>query len=144
MEYKGYIGTIEVDEDTGMLFGRTVGMRDGVTCEARTVPELIREFAASVDDYLAWCAERGEEPERPYSGRFNLRIDAGLHRELVRAAEARGVSLNALVEATLRATFMAGPSDAHGRRVQAQEAPVKASGKFGNARRIRVAKPRED
>jgi predicted HicB family RNase H-like nuclease len=34
--------------------------------------KLEKAFRDSVDDYLDFCAERGEEPDKPFSGRFML------------------------------------------------------------------------
>jgi len=56
-------------------------------------------FRDSVDDYLAWCAELGQEPERAYAGRFLVRMAPGLHRDLALAAERTGVGINAFVVA---------------------------------------------
>jgi antitoxin HicB len=39
--------------------------------------------------------------EEDYSGRFNVRVPKRLHRDLVRAAEAEGVSLNLFVATAL-------------------------------------------
>ena len=66
---------------------------------------LTREaFEEAVEDYLASCARLGREPQRPYSGRFNIRIPADLHaRAATRAAE-RGISLNKLVEQAIAET----------------------------------------
>ena len=86
MEYKGYTGTIEPDEESGVLFGRVIGLRDVITFQGDTVPELIKAFQDSVDDYLAFCAERNESPEKTYSGQFVLRLNPELHRELARLA----------------------------------------------------------
>jgi predicted HicB family RNase H-like nuclease len=105
MKYKDYIGTIEPDIDSGVLFGRVIGIRDVITFQGDTVPELLEAFHDSVDDYLAFCKERGEGPEKPYSGKFVLRLDPRLHRKLAIAAEARGLSLNDLVKGTLRRTM---------------------------------------
>jgi predicted HicB family RNase H-like nuclease len=105
MKYKDYVGTIEPDIDSGVLFGRVIGIRDVITFQGDTVPELLKAFRDSVDDYLAFCKERGESPEKPYSGKFVLRLDPRLHRKLAIAAEARDVSLNDLVKSTLRRTM---------------------------------------
>lgn len=48
----------------------------------------------SVEDYLAFCKDRGEEPDRPFSGKFNLRIPPNLHAKLSIAAQLQGESLN--------------------------------------------------
>jgi predicted HicB family RNase H-like nuclease len=46
------------------------------------VNELKTSFEDSIDDYLEFCEERGEEPDKPFSGKFVLRIDPVLHRRL--------------------------------------------------------------
>jgi predicted HicB family RNase H-like nuclease len=105
MQYKGYSGVAEIAFDTGMIYGRVVGLRDVITFQGHTVAEAEQAFRDSVDDYLDLCASRNEAPEKPFSGKFLLRIEPQLHRALVVEAQRRGVSLNALVESTLNATF---------------------------------------
>ena len=63
--------------------------------------ELKSSFAASVDDYLAFCAERGESPEKPFAGQFMVRTDPKLHRAVSSAAKRAGVSLNKWIITTL-------------------------------------------
>jgi predicted HicB family RNase H-like nuclease len=92
LEHKGYLGAVEADE--GAFFGRVAGLRDVVTFEGTTFAEVERAFRASVDDYLAFCAARGEPPDRPYSGKIPLRVDPELHRRAAVQAQAAGVSLN--------------------------------------------------
>ncbi|MFL5562032.1 MAG: type II toxin-antitoxin system HicB family antitoxin [Gemmatimonadaceae bacterium] len=60
------------------------------------------------------CGERGEEPDKPYSGRFLVRIDPQLHRELAVAAARQGNSLNAFVASALKDLLVqrAGASEA--------------------------------
>lgn len=108
LKYKGYTGDVELDEESGILFGRVIGLRDVITFQGSSVVEVVRAFHDSVDDYLEFCAERGESPEKPYSGQFVLRIAPRLHGAMAREAEARGTSLNALIERTLEETFGAG------------------------------------
>jgi predicted HicB family RNase H-like nuclease len=101
LEYKGYSGVLEVDDEVGVLFGRVIGLRDVITFEGDTVPEAVQAFHDSVDDYLTLCAKRGEKPEKPFSGKFLVRIKQDLHRALANMAELRGMSMNALVEEAL-------------------------------------------
>jgi predicted HicB family RNase H-like nuclease len=105
MKYKGYTGIVELDEESGTLFGRVIGLRDMITFQGESVTEVVQAFHDSVDDYLEFCTQRGESPEKPYSGQFVLRIDPQLHREMAMTAEAQDVSLNALVESTLKSAF---------------------------------------
>jgi len=105
MKYKGYTGVVEFDGESGFLFGHVIGLRDGITFQGEAVAEVIQAFHDSVDDYLEFCAERGEGPEKPYSGQFVLRIDPQLHRIMSHAAEERGTSLNSLIEDRLKESF---------------------------------------
>ena len=65
MEYKGYIARLELDEEVGVLHGEVINTRDVITFEGSSIEELRQALADSVDDYLAFCAERGEEPNKP-------------------------------------------------------------------------------
>lgn len=60
--YKGYTAIVEYDRDSGVIFGTVRGIRDVVTFEADSDLAFERAFHDSVDDYLAMCAEHGEEP----------------------------------------------------------------------------------
>jgi predicted HicB family RNase H-like nuclease len=92
LEYKGYFGMIEADN--GVFVGRVVGLRDVITFEGATFTEVEQAFRDSVDDYLAFCAERGEPPDRSYSGKIPLRISPEMHRRAAMRAQAAGMSLN--------------------------------------------------
>lgn len=97
MIHKGYIGKVEFDADARILHGEVVGIRDVVTFQADDVAGIEKAFRDSVDDYLAFCKERREDPEKPASGKFVVRTDPELHRKLSTIAEATERSLNALV-----------------------------------------------
>jgi predicted HicB family RNase H-like nuclease len=97
MEYKGYIGRVEFDDEAGIFHGEVVNTRDVITFQGTTVAQLRVAFHESVDDYLDFCRERGEQPEKPHSGRFVTRVSPDLHRRISRAAAAAGKSLNAWV-----------------------------------------------
>lgn len=101
MTYKGYSAKVTYDADAKVLHGEVIGLRDVITFQATSVEGLEGAFRDSVDDYLAWCAELGQGPERPYAGRFLVRMDQSLHRDLALAAERAGVSINAFVVACL-------------------------------------------
>ena len=101
IEYKGYTGVFEFDPSIDAFHGRIVGLQDVVTFQGRSLDELRREMAESVDDYLEFCGEVGKKPERPYRGEFLVRTTPELHRAATIEAEASGMSLNAWVEATI-------------------------------------------
>ena len=56
---------------------------------------LQTSFKAAVDDYLEPYELLGKDPEKQFTGRFNLRISPDLHRHVATCAEKEGVSLNA-------------------------------------------------
>jgi predicted HicB family RNase H-like nuclease len=97
MIYKGYTGALEIDEDTGELFGMVLGTRDLITFVGKTVEEARKSLEESVDFYLERCAATGKEPDRPFSGKFNVRLTPEIHRGLAEMAHARKQSLNELV-----------------------------------------------
>lgn len=97
LQHNGYYGRVEFDDEAGVFHGEVVGVRDVITFEATNVRDLRKAFRDSVDDYLAFCEERGEEPEKPCSGKFLLRVSPELHREANQQAAASGMSLNAWV-----------------------------------------------
>jgi len=67
LEYRGYCGTItKTDADAGLFHGRVDGIQDVITFEGKTVAELQKAFRESVDDYLEFCEERKEMPEKPF------------------------------------------------------------------------------
>ena len=102
MEYKGYTARVVFDDEAGVLFGEVEGLRDVVTFEATNVPELEAAFRDSVEDYLEMCAKRGKEPEKPYSGKFLVRIDPRIHRDIAMAAARAGKSFNAFAGEVLK------------------------------------------
>ncbi len=95
LEYKGYVaGVIEYDPDDKAFHGNVAGLRDVVHFTASDAESLERAFRASIDDYLAFCAARGERPDRGYSGKLALRLSPELHRKAAIRAEAAGISIN--------------------------------------------------
>ena len=94
MEYKGYAASFEDSAEDECFWGRIAGIRDIITFEGESVQELLAAFHEAVDFYLETCAERGEQPNKPYSGKVMLRLDPVLHARLAARAQAMGKSLN--------------------------------------------------
>jgi len=94
MEYKGYIGKVEFDDEAGVFHGEVINLRDVITFEGETVGELRQAFEDSIEDYLEFCDERGEEPGRPFSGKFVVRISPELHRDIYTRARMDNKSMN--------------------------------------------------
>ena len=94
MNYKGYIGHVEFDDEAGLFHGEVLDLRDVVTFQGKSVDELSQAFRDSVDDYLEFCEERGEEPDKPFSGKLMLRLSPELHRKVYTSSKKEGKSLN--------------------------------------------------
>jgi predicted HicB family RNase H-like nuclease len=126
MEHKGYSAKVEFDDEAKILHGEVLGIRDVITFQAASVEELEKEFHASVDDYLAFCEELGEPPEKPMSGNFPVRATPELHSEIAKAAQKEGVSLNAWVITQLSACVQ--PRESHFKpRRKSTKPPTKES-----------------
>ena len=94
LNYKGYTGRAEYDDESGLLHGEVLDLRDVVTFQGRSVDDLETAFRDSIDDYLEFCAQRGEVPDKPFSGRLMLRLPPALHRRVYVRAQHEGKSLN--------------------------------------------------
>ena len=102
MNYKGYSGTVEYDDENRVFTGSVINVKTVITFHGNTVDELESEFRASVDDYLEWCKEDGVEPEKPYSGKLNVRFTPELHQKAAIGARILGISLNSFIEKSVK------------------------------------------
>jgi predicted HicB family RNase H-like nuclease len=100
--YKGYIGKVDYDERVNLFHGEVINTRDVITFQGKSVNELKNTLKNSVEDYLEFCKERGEEPDRPFSGKFVVRLPPDVHREAFLKARGAGKSLNAWVKEVIQ------------------------------------------
>ena len=101
MTYKGFIGSVEYDDEAHIFSGEVINTRTVITFQGTTVDEIENAFHDSVDDYLEWCKEDGIDPEKPYSGKFNVRLTPLFHSQVAIAARKMNMSLNSFVEKSL-------------------------------------------
>jgi predicted HicB family RNase H-like nuclease len=101
LKYKGYHGKVEFDEEAGLFHGEVIDLRDVITFQGKSVDEIEQAFCDSIDDYLDYCAQRGEEPDKPFSGRFMLRLPTEIHRKVYIQAKKEGKSLNEYISERL-------------------------------------------
>ena len=102
MKYKGYVARVEFDDEDLIFVGRISGIADIVTFHGTSVTELEQAFHESVDDYLEACAKLGQQPNKPFSGKMLIRVNADLHAAVAAAAESAGKSLNQWVGEVLK------------------------------------------
>ena len=98
MNYKGYIGKVELDDEAGILSGVVVNTKDVITFQGESVGEIQKAFEDSVDDYLKWCEDDGVSPEKPFSGKLNVRLKPETHKNAAIQAKLKGISLNSFIE----------------------------------------------
>ena len=101
MTVDGFNARIEYDPEIDMFRGEILGLTGGADFYGKTPRELRAEFKKSLAIFLEVCKEKGIEPRRSYSGKFNLRIPPELHERLAIAAQAEGKSINALAQEAL-------------------------------------------
>jgi predicted HicB family RNase H-like nuclease len=101
MNYKGYNGVVQYDDEAKIFHGEVINTRTVITFQGTTVEEIETAFRDSVDDYLEWCKERNKGPEKPFSGKFVLRLSPDLHRKLNLKAKLSNTSLNSFIVKTL-------------------------------------------
>ncbi|MGV6989053.1 type II toxin-antitoxin system HicB family antitoxin [Testudinibacter sp. P80/BLE/0925] len=94
MIINGHKATITYDDEIGLFRGEFHGLNGGADFYAADVETLRREAEISLAEFLAVCKEKGIEPYKRYSGRFNLRLDPRLHAEIAAFANAENLSLN--------------------------------------------------
>ena len=92
---------MDYDAQAKLFHGQIIGLKDVITFQGTSVKELEKAFKDSINDYLVWCQERGEKPEKAFSDNVRLRLPSHLHAELVRKGARQGVSLNQLITTKL-------------------------------------------
>ena len=102
MTVDGFQATIEFDADLDLFRGEILGLNGGADFYGKNPKELRAEFKRSLQVFLEVCREKGIEPRRRFSGKFNLRISPDLHEKLAIAAQAQGKSINTLAQEALR------------------------------------------
>ena len=101
ISWNGYIATIEYDPSIRKFHGIVQNANSLITFYGSSVDELEREFAMSMTEYFKICKQKGKRPDKPYSGRFNVRLQPRLHGEIAATAIREGKSLNQWVTETL-------------------------------------------
>ena len=102
MTVDGYRATIKYDVELDLFRGEILGLSGGADFYGKNPKELRSEFRKSLQVFLAVCEEKGLEPRRHFSGKFNLRISPELHERLAIEAQAQGKSINTLAQEALQ------------------------------------------
>ena len=103
MEYKGYHAKAYYDAADKVFVGEVVGIEDSLNFHGYSVDELESMFHQSIDNYLDLCKEIGKEPDKEYSGVFNVRVSPEIHRMIALKAAEKDVTMNRLISEILTA-----------------------------------------
>ena len=79
MTVDGFQARIEYDAELDIFRGEILGLNGGADFYGKSPRELWAEFKKSSQVFLDVCNEKGIEPSRHFSGKFNLRISPELH-----------------------------------------------------------------
>lgn len=107
IEIDGQKAIVSFDPEIAMFRGEFLGLSGGADFYAESVKSLAEEGRKSLDIYLDICRQKGVEPYRAYSGRFNIRLDPRLHERAALAAAAENKSLNEWVAAAIEEAALA-------------------------------------
>ena len=107
MSLESYNAKIEYDAELDMFRGEILGLTGGADFYGKNPRELRAEFKKSLQVFLEVCREKGIEPRRNYSGKFNLRISPELHEKLAIVAQAEGKSINSVAQEALQQRVVA-------------------------------------
>lgn len=111
MNYKGYTGYVVYDDEGKIFHGEVMDTKDVITFQGQSVDEIESAFYDSIDDYLEFCEERREKPDKPFSGKFVVRVSPALHHQIYLNAVQSGKSLNKWITETLKNHITANQPD---------------------------------
>lgn len=98
MNYKGYHGQVNYDEEAKLFHREVVGLRDVITFRGTSVDELETAFKDSIEEYLDFCKELQRAPEKPCSGKLILRLPPEIHERAAYQAKTNSLCLNAWIK----------------------------------------------
>ncbi len=98
LSYKGYTASIVPNLVSDMLVGEVLFIKKTIRFEAENLTQLRERFKNSIDDYIGECRRKGGEPEKTFSGTFNVRIGEELHRRSAEYAVRNNQSLNEFIK----------------------------------------------
>jgi len=98
LKINGYNAVIKYDPEIDQFRGEFIGLNGGADFYATNIEELREEGKLSLQIFLDMCKEKGINPNKEYSGKFNLRVPPELHAEIAAKAAAEGKSPNKCVK----------------------------------------------
>ena len=97
MKYNGYRAKVSYDECDNIFVGEVFGLADSLNFHGSSIQELQESFKTCIDNYLEHCKEIGKEPQKEFTGSFNVRTTPTVHEKASLYAMENGISLNQVV-----------------------------------------------
>ena len=97
MKYNGYRASIAYDDTDNIFIGEVLGITDSLNFHGTSISELEQSFHDCIENYLDYCAQIGKDPQKEYSGNFNVRTSPSVHARASEYAAENGISLNQVV-----------------------------------------------
>ena len=99
LKYKDFIASVQFSEEDETFIGRVEGIDSVVSFEGQSVYELKQSFEEAVESYLEFCNRKGiVEPQKSYTGVFNVHFHPDLHRRIAITAKMTGTTLNSFIK----------------------------------------------
>ena len=103
ISYKGFQASVHFED--GVLFIKVLHINDLLIATCTDSSAVMQTLQELVDEYLKDCAEAGKQPEKPFSGSFNIRVTKALHRRIAMAASQEETTLNQWISNALTETL---------------------------------------
>ena len=97
LNYKEYSALIEFSADDGCLIGEVLHINDMLVFHGYSPEEIESNFHAVIDEYLARCNKDGKQPNKPYNGVFQVRLQPEQHKAVAHKAAKLNTSINNIV-----------------------------------------------
>lgn len=97
MTYKGYRASISYDKEDNIFVGEVFGVSDFLSFHGESVSQLETAFCDCIENYLEICKKINKEPQKAFSGSFNVRTSPKVHEKAAKYAVENGCSLNQVV-----------------------------------------------
>lgn len=103
ISYKGYIGSVEIDEEDHGFGGIILNIDNAHKIYGeKDYDKLVSSFHEAVESYINDTKSNNDESLSKYKGSFNVRVEPKVHRDAVVYAKQHDLSLNKVVEAAIR------------------------------------------
>ena len=102
---EGCCGSVHFDEEELVFHGKVEFIRPLVSYEATNAKGLKKALNEAANDCLGTCEREGLQPEKPFKGNLNIRLEEELHRRLAIADSQLNTSLNGSIKQSLERTI---------------------------------------